>query len=107
MRLTQKYPKKQMKKWVLHWDHQLFKALEMGYKRGLESLTEMLPEIKGELVYANGQLQFKPPLEDLQVTYFQELRRFVAFPASFSGFGDNVELFRKLGDRNGGALRHL
>jgi len=107
LKLTKKYPKERMNRWMTHWDHQLFKALEMGYKRGLESLTEMLPEIKAELVYSNGQLHFKPTLEDLQVTYFHELRRFVAFPATFSGFGDNAELFQKLGDRNGALLRHL
>ena len=79
-RLTTKFPKERMVKWTRHWDHQVFKSLEMGYKRGLESLTEMLPEIKAELVYVNGQVMLKPRLEDLQVTYFQELRRFVAFP---------------------------
>lgn len=40
-----------MRPWRLHWDHQLYKALEHQYQLGLESLNENLPEIKIELVY--------------------------------------------------------
>ena len=40
-----------MKSWRLHWDHQLYKALEHQYQMGLESLNENLPEIKIELIY--------------------------------------------------------
>jgi dynein heavy chain 2 len=107
LRLATKYPKERMAKWQTHWDHQLFKTLEISYQRGLESLTELLPEIKAELVYAGGRLRFKPPLEDIKVTYFQELRRFLGFPASFEGFGDNTKLFQKLGDRNGERMQSL
>lgn len=40
-----------MKSWRLHWDHQLYKALEHQYQMGLESLNENLPEINIELIY--------------------------------------------------------
>ncbi len=40
-----------MKSWRLHWDHQLYKAMEHQYQLGLESLNENLPEIKIELIY--------------------------------------------------------
>lgn len=40
-----------MRAWRLHWDHQLYKALEHQYQMGLESLNENLPEIKIELIY--------------------------------------------------------
>jgi hypothetical protein len=36
---------------------QLYKALEVGYCMGLESLNESLSEIKAELVFAQKQLQ--------------------------------------------------
>jgi hypothetical protein len=36
---------------------QLYKALEVGYCMGLESLNENLPEIKAELVFTQKQLQ--------------------------------------------------
>ena len=40
-----------MRSWKLHWDHQLYKALEHQYQLGLEALNENLPEIKVELVF--------------------------------------------------------
>ena len=40
-----------MRPWKLHWDHQLYKALEHQYQLGLEGLNEHLPEIKVELTY--------------------------------------------------------
>ena len=40
-----------MKPWKLHWDIQLYKALEHQYQLGLEVLNENLPEIKVELVF--------------------------------------------------------
>ena len=40
-----------MRPWQLHWDHQLYKALEHQYQLGLEALNEHLPEIKVELTY--------------------------------------------------------
>ena len=41
-----KYSEKDSRMWVLHWDHQMYKALESSYQMGLESLNENLPEIK-------------------------------------------------------------
>ena len=40
-----------MRSWRLHWDHQVYKALEHQYQLGLESLNEHLPEIKVELIF--------------------------------------------------------
>lgn len=40
-----------MLSWQLHWDQQLYKALEHQYQMGLESLNENLPEIKIELIF--------------------------------------------------------
>ena len=40
-----------MKTWKMHWDRQLYKALEHQYQMGLEALNENLPEIKVELVF--------------------------------------------------------
>jgi hypothetical protein len=31
-----KVPSERMAKWVLHWDQQVYKALEAGYQMGLE-----------------------------------------------------------------------
>ena len=43
-----------MKTWKMHWDRQLYKALEHQYQMGLEALNENLPEIKVELVFRYG-----------------------------------------------------
>ncbi len=40
-----------MRSWRLHWDHQLYKALEHQYQMGLESLNQNLPEMKIELIF--------------------------------------------------------
>lgn len=40
-----------MKTWKMHWDRQLYKALEHQYQMGLEGLNENLPEIRVELTY--------------------------------------------------------
>lgn len=40
-----------MQTWKMHWDRQLYKALEHQYQMGLEALNENLPEIKVELVF--------------------------------------------------------
>ena len=49
-----------MKTWKMHWDRQLYKALEHQYQMGLEALNENLPEIKVELVfrYSNSCSRF-------------------------------------------------
>ncbi|OXB72002.1 UNVERIFIED_CONTAM: hypothetical protein H355_002516 [Colinus virginianus] len=40
-----------MKAWRQHWNHQLYKALEHQYQRGLEALNENLPEINIDLTF--------------------------------------------------------
>ena len=40
-----------MKPWKMHWDRQLYKALEHQYQLGLVALNQNLPEIKIELIF--------------------------------------------------------
>lgn len=40
-----------MKSWKLHWDYQLYKALEWQYRLSLCNLHLHFPEIKVELIY--------------------------------------------------------
>jgi dynein heavy chain 2 len=94
-----KYGEKNAGAWILHWDHQIYKALEASYQMGLESLNENLPEMKIELVFANKRVEFKPPMEQLRQNYYSEMRKFVAMPNSFEGFG-NAVVYRKMGVRN-------
>lgn len=48
---SQGYKAQDMKSWKMHWDRQLYKALEHQYQMGLEALNENLPEIKVELTF--------------------------------------------------------
>ena len=50
MHFKQGFKGDNMKTWKMHWDRQLYKALEHQYQMGLEALNENLPEIKVELV---------------------------------------------------------
>lgn len=43
---AQGYTDEALRPFKQHWDHQLYKALEYQYRMGLESLHELLPEIK-------------------------------------------------------------
>lgn len=45
-----------VKAWRIHWDHQLFKALDYQYKLGLESCHETLPQIEAKLVFKGRKL---------------------------------------------------
>lgn len=40
----------------LHWDHQLYKALDYQYRMGLESLNEIMPEIKVRTIVVCGSI---------------------------------------------------
>ncbi|PNF38602.1 hypothetical protein B7P43_G03949, partial [Cryptotermes secundus] len=77
-----------MKSWRAHWDHQLYKALEHQYQIGLEALNEHLPEIKVELVYRQQKLQFRPPMEEIRMKYYGQLKRFLAVPNNFRGVSE-------------------
>lgn len=89
--------------WKLHWDHQLYKAVEAGYQFGLESLNESLIEIKAELVFNQRQIQFQPPIEEMRASYYREMKKFVSIPNSFSGFG-NSAIYRRMPNRNARGL---
>jgi dynein heavy chain 2 len=45
---------------------QLYKALEIQYQLGLDTLNESLPEIQADMVYRNNALEFRPTLEELK-----------------------------------------
>eukprot|EP01035_Chromulina_nebulosa_P017590 gene17590-23160_t len=83
-----KYSAKDSYTWVLHWDHQIFKALEASYQIGLESINENLTEIKAEIFFnqLNKKLEYKPSIEQLRQSYYNELKKFINIPNNFEGF---------------------
>ena len=102
--LSGKY--RNMERWLLHWDHQLYKAVEAGYQMGLESLNEHLPEIRADLELSGRRLAFKPPLEDLRLAYYRKLRNFVGIPFKFGGLRGDAggAVFTPMVARNAASL---
>lgn len=86
--------------WKIHWDHQLFKALEYQYRLGLESLNENTSEFHVELVYKNHQLGFKPPFEEIRAKYYGLMKKFIKFPQNFGGIGGDSTIFNQMTERN-------
>lgn len=68
----------------------------------------MLPEISVEVLLKNRTLQFKPSIEELKDKYYKEISNFITWPARvFRGVLGNLDLYQRLADRNGPALRAL
>ncbi|KFP28061.1 Cytoplasmic dynein 2 heavy chain 1, partial [Colius striatus] len=91
-----------MKAWRQHWNHQLYKALEHQYQMGLEALNENLPEINIDLTFKQGQLQFRPPFEEVRARYYREMKRFISIPNQFRGVSEAEEesIFTVMTERN-------
>ncbi|KAK6172722.1 hypothetical protein SNE40_016326 [Patella caerulea] len=91
-----------MRPWKLHWDHQLYKALEHQYQMGLEALNENLPEITVELTYRQQRLQFRPPFEEVKAKYYREMRKFISIPNHFRGVTETTGsvIYTAIIDRN-------
>ncbi|KAE8745286.1 hypothetical protein FOCC_FOCC007971 [Frankliniella occidentalis] len=91
-----------MRSWRLHWDHQLYKALEFQYQSGLENLNQHLSEIQVELVYRQQILQFRPPLEEIRMKYYGQLKRYLNIPNVFRGVSETGEssIFTVMIERN-------
>ncbi len=75
----------------------------------MEALNEHLPEIKLSLVYRNQRLRFDPPIEEIRMKYFSQLKRFLAIPKHFRGVSESAEnlAFPAIIDRNAHRFSHL
>ncbi|CAH0388994.1 unnamed protein product [Bemisia tabaci] len=85
--------------WKSHWNHQLYKALELQYRVGLEHLNHHLPEMKIEVVFRQQKLQFNPSVEEIRAKYYSQLKKFLAIPLNFRGVSD-TGLFQIMVERN-------
>ncbi|XP_024946848.1 cytoplasmic dynein 2 heavy chain 1 isoform X2 [Cephus cinctus] len=79
------------KAWKLHWDRQLLKALGVAYRAALPSLLRRMPEIRIELTFRDGFLQWRPSLEEVRAKVYSGLKRFLAIPTNFRGVGDPAD----------------
>ena len=85
------FPKSSQSTWRLHWDCQIYKALEYQYRHGLEFLNESLPAIEVKLVFKHRKLQFEPPLEEIRASYYKSIKSFVSIPQVLKGVGPSSE----------------
>lgn len=90
--------------WLLHWDRQLYKVLEVHYRSGLSTLVDRLPDITMDLVIRNDHISFRPELENARARFYKEVRRFAQIPFSFRGVGDEKNLFGLIGTQNSDLL---
>jgi dynein heavy chain 2 len=75
---------------------------------GLESLNESLPEFSAQLVYRNGQLEFRPTFEELKEHYYREISTFITNPLKFigvGGAGTKTEVFKLMPEMNSKHLK--
>ncbi|KOX76673.1 Cytoplasmic dynein 2 heavy chain 1 [Melipona quadrifasciata] len=79
------------KAWKLHWDRQLLKALGVAYRGALPLLRKKLPEVKAELTFRDGWLQWRPSLEEIRAKLYSSIRRSLSIPMNFRGVGDASE----------------
>mmetsp|Transcript_17017 Transcript_17017/g.54247 ORF Transcript_17017/g.54247 Transcript_17017/m.54247 type:complete len:3325 (+) Transcript_17017:156-10130(+) len=89
--------------WRLHWDHQIYKALEYQYNRGLECLNEALPQMEVKLVFKQKRIQYEPPLEEIRTAHYRAIKSFLSLPITHKGVSVQSEkpgFFRHMVETN-------
>lgn len=85
----------------VHWDYQLYKALEYQLISLLVDTREKLPDIHVEIVFRQQQLQFRPTMEEIRHEYYAQIKKYIETPLSFHGFSDRCkEIFAIMIQRN-------
>lgn len=82
--------------WLKQINQEVYKALEIQYRMGLECINQNLPEISIELVLRKGNLDFRPNFDQLKMKYYSEIQNFISTPLKFQGVGGSgktIEMF--------------
>lgn len=90
-----------MESWKQFWDMQIYKALEHQYQLGLESLHEVVAEIKADITYDpdTGLATLRPNIDVIRGQYYQRIKDFITFPLRFRGCG-NSDIFGAMPGNN-------
>lgn len=88
---NERIPASNLQPWKAHWNRQLYKSLEHQYQMGLEALNQSLPEIRVDLTFRQGSLQFRPPFEELKSRFYREMKGFIKIPSIFRGMTEPGE----------------
>lgn len=92
----------------VHWDYQLYKALEHQLVSLLVDSREKLQDIHIDIVFRNQQLQFRPTMEEIRFEYYQQIKKYIEMPLSFQGFSDkSKEIFAIMVQRNRSKFKSL
>jgi dynein heavy chain 2, cytosolic len=92
----------------VHWDYQLYKALEYQLVSLLIDSREKLQDIHIDIVFRNQQLQFRPTMEEIRFEYYQQIKKYIEMPLSFHGFSDkSKEIFSIMVHRNRSKFKSL
>eukprot|EP00878_Enallax_costatus_P024703 GHUV01026383.1.p1 GENE.GHUV01026383.1~~GHUV01026383.1.p1 ORF type:complete len:1576 (+),score=459.42 GHUV01026383.1:1611-6338(+) len=84
--LEAQYPRARQEVWRHHWDFQLYKALEVQFRSGLENINKNLPEMEVSMVCRHHKLQYDPPLEELRMNHIaKHLNGFLGLPLRMKG----------------------
>jgi dynein heavy chain 2 len=104
------YGKEACGSWLVALDALLLAAVESGWRAGLEHLSEMLPEMRADLVLSGSPTAapaFRPTLEELRATYGKESSRFIALPSTLAPLSSSpaaLAALRELPARAEGAI---
>nr|XP_026491807.1 cytoplasmic dynein 2 heavy chain 1-like [Vanessa tameamea] len=76
--------------WRSHWDFQLYKTLEFQYIKTLLALHKHFPKVRVDMVLRDRTVRLQPPLEEIRVQHYSQLRRLVSLPNHFVGLRANI-----------------
>lgn len=88
--------------WKSHWDHQLYKMVDLHFNDALlkadtwlgsdkSNLSSLLTDSSVtdtfliDLCFINGSLVFRPPMEEIRGKMYSRIRKFLSLPHSFVG----------------------
>ncbi|CBY08725.1 unnamed protein product [Oikopleura dioica] len=94
----------QCEAWLIHWDRQLYKVIDVHYKYSLQTLVDRLPEIELDLIFNGAGLCFRPDLETARTRFYGHIKRITNLPQSFRGLGPERDLFPRIALTNAEAL---
>ncbi|KAA6398983.1 MAG: putative dynein heavy chain, partial [Streblomastix strix] len=63
--------------WRLHWSYQIYKVFRVQFVQGLTKLLSEINDKHVELVFEGRQCQLRPGLQELRLTLFQEVKRYI------------------------------
>ena len=84
-----KYSKETTLDWMMHWNHQICKVINITYFICLTGVHEKIGQIRCELIYENRELQLSPSFPVLKSKYFTKMQSYIQLPQRIKGLAGN------------------